>query len=73
VQPTNEKLRNRAIRIIAAATGLDELHAEALLDKAGAVRVAIVMQKLGIGREQAAQRLNAAHGRLRAALGDGPE
>ena len=73
VQPTNEKLRNRAIRIIAAATGVDEGQAEALLDASGAVRLAIVMQKLGIGREQAAQRLDAAHGRLRAALADGSE
>jgi N-acetylmuramic acid 6-phosphate etherase len=73
VQPTNEKLRNRAIRIIAAATGADEVQAEARLDEAGTVRLAIVMQKLGIKREQAMQKLDAAHGRLRAALGDGPE
>jgi N-acetylmuramic acid 6-phosphate etherase len=72
VQPTNEKLRDRAIRIIAAATGVDEARAEALLDEAGAVRIAIVMQQLGIKREQAMQRLDAARGRLRAALGEGP-
>ena len=71
VQPTNEKLRNRAIRIIAAATGVDEGQAEALLDEAGTVRVAIVMQQLGIKREQAEQRLDKAHGRLRIALGEG--
>jgi hypothetical protein len=29
------------------------------------------MQKLGITREKAKQRLDAAHGRLRAALGEG--
>jgi N-acetylmuramic acid 6-phosphate (MurNAc-6-P) etherase len=34
------------------------------------VRVAIVMQKLSIGREQAMQRLDLAHGRLRVVLGD---
>jgi N-acetylmuramic acid 6-phosphate etherase len=73
VQPTNEKLRNRAIRIIAAATGVDEVQAEALLDEAGAVRVAIVMQKLGIKRDHAMQKLDAAHGRLRTVLGDGQE
>jgi N-acetylmuramic acid 6-phosphate etherase len=71
VQPTNEKLRNRAIRIIAAATGVDEGQADVLLDEAGAVRVAIVMQKLGIKREQALERLDRTHGRLRAALGGG--
>jgi N-acetylmuramic acid 6-phosphate etherase len=70
VQPTNEKLRNRAIRIIAAATGVDEDRAAELLARAGAVRVAIVMQKLGIPREQAVQRLDAVHGRLRVVLGE---
>jgi N-acetylmuramic acid 6-phosphate etherase len=73
VQPTNEKLRNRAIRIIAAATGVDEVQAERLLDEAGAVRVAIVMQQLGIKRKEAEERLDKAHGRLRVALGEGLE
>jgi N-acetylmuramic acid 6-phosphate etherase len=70
VQPTNEKLKDRATRIIAAATGVDEEQAAALLAKAGAVRVAIAMQKLGITRDQAMERLTAAHGRLRAVLGE---
>jgi N-acetylmuramic acid 6-phosphate etherase len=71
VQPTNVKLKDRATRIIAAATGVDETRAAALLAETGEVRVAIVMQKLGITREQAQHRLDAAHGRLRAALGEG--
>jgi N-acetylmuramic acid 6-phosphate etherase len=71
VQPTNEKLKDRAIRIIAAATGIDEVRAAELLAEAGAVRVAIVMRKLGTTREQALQRLDKAHGRLRVALGEG--
>jgi N-acetylmuramic acid 6-phosphate etherase len=70
VQPTNEKLKDRAIRIIAAATEADEAEAGRLLTVAGSVRVAIVMQKLGITREQATKRLDAAHGRLRTALGE---
>jgi len=70
VQPTNEKLKDRAIRIIAAATGVDEERAAELLAQAGAVRVAIVMQKLGIPREQAVHRLDAVHGRLRVVLGE---
>jgi len=70
VQPTNEKLKDRAIRIIAAATGVDEDRAAELLAQAGAVRVAIVMQKLGIPREQAVQRLDVVHGRLRVVLGE---
>jgi N-acetylmuramic acid 6-phosphate etherase len=73
VQPTNEKLKDRAIRIISAATGVDQVQAAALLAEAGGVRVAIVMQKLGIGREPAMQRLELANGRLRAALGDESE
>ena len=70
VQPTNEKLKDRATRIIAAATGVDEEQAAALLAEAGAVRVAIAMQKLGITRDQAMERLTAAHGKLRAVLGE---
>src|ERR1700749_4914930 len=46
VQPTNVKLKDRATRIIAAATGVDEEQARTLLTQAGSVRVAIVMQKL---------------------------
>jgi N-acetylmuramic acid 6-phosphate etherase len=70
VQPTNEKLRNRAIRIIAAATGIDEDRAEALLDEGGSVRTAIVMQQLGVKPKEAEERLDNAHGRLRVALGE---
>ena len=70
VQPTNVKLKDRAVRIIAAATGVDEDRAEALLAEAGTVRAAIVMQRLELSAEQAKQRLEATHGRLRAALGE---
>lgn len=70
VQPTNVKLKDRAVRIIATATEVDEERAEALLAEAGTVRVAIVMQKLGLSVEQAEQRLQAAQGRLRTALGE---
>jgi N-acetylmuramic acid 6-phosphate etherase len=70
VQPTNVKLKDRATRIIAAATGVDEEQAGTLLTQAGSVRVAIVMQKLGITRELAMERLEAAQGRLRLVLGE---
>ena len=70
VQPTNEKLKDRATRIIAAATGVDEARAAKLLAESGAVRVAIAMQKLGIPRDEAVKRLRAAHGNLRVALGE---
>src|SRR6202012_5756025 len=70
VQPTNVKLKDRAIRIIAAATGTDEQHASELLAEAGTVKTAIVMQKLGLSPDEARQRLQAAKGRLRVALGE---
>ncbi len=71
VQPTNVKLKDRAIRIIAAATGAEEDRAAELLAQAGTVRVAIVMQKLGMTPEQALGQLDKAQGRLRSALGEG--
>lgn len=70
VQPTNVKLKDRATRIVAAATGVDAQRAAALLADAGTVRAAIVMQKLGVSRDEALQRLEAAHGKLRVALGE---
>src|ERR1700744_5062069 len=70
VQPTNEKLRDRATRIISAATGVDHEEAGRLLTQAGSVRLAILMHKLGLGKAEAAQRLAAAGGRLRVALGE---
>ncbi|MGC2402646.1 MAG: N-acetylmuramic acid 6-phosphate etherase [Acidobacteriaceae bacterium] len=68
VQPSNEKLKDRATRIIAAATGVNQEEADGLLAQAGTVRVAIVMQKLGLGRDEAIRRLDAANGRLRPVL-----
>lgn len=68
VQPTNIKLRDRAARIIATITGLSNADSAALLDRAGSVKSAVVMQKLNLSREEAEQRLLAARGRLRAVL-----
>jgi N-acetylmuramic acid 6-phosphate etherase len=68
VQTTNTKLIDRAQRIIAAATGVDQPAAAKLLADAGSVKTAIVMQKLDLDRDAAEARLKAAKGRLRAAL-----
>jgi N-acetylmuramic acid 6-phosphate etherase len=68
VQPTNGKLRDRAVRIIMTLTGLDADGAAALLDVAGSVRVAVVMHRLGVDRATAEARLDAVRGSLRAAL-----
>jgi N-acetylmuramic acid 6-phosphate etherase len=69
VQPANAKLEDRARRIVRQATGATAERAAELLAAAGrSVRTAIVMQKLGVGREAAEQRLAHAKGRIREAL-----
>lgn len=68
VQFTNEKLRDRAARIIVTITGLGYHEAAALLKSAGSVKTAIVMAKLGLTRAEAEQRLAQVGGRLRPAL-----
>lgn len=64
VQPTNAKLVDRAERIIAEATGCGRSDAAQLLESAGSVKVAIVMQVLGIARAEAEARLERFGGRL---------
>jgi N-acetylmuramic acid 6-phosphate etherase len=69
VQPTNQKLTDRACRIIAQATGVPADRAATLLDQAGrSVRTAIVMEKSGVSREEAERRLATARGRIAEAL-----
>lgn len=70
VQPTNGKLEDRARRIVAQAAGVDKDRAAQLLREAGSVRVAIVMQKLGLHRAEAEARVQRARGRLRVALSE---
>jgi N-acetylmuramic acid 6-phosphate etherase len=64
VQPTNEKLVDRAQRIIVEATGVDRATAAKLLAEAGSVKTAIAMQKLSLEREAAEAKLKAAAGSL---------
>jgi N-acetylmuramic acid 6-phosphate etherase len=69
VQPKNEKLRDRARRIIAQAAEISVEWAGEWLEQAGgSVRVAIVMAKGGVSRDVAEKRLAAANGRVTAAL-----
>lgn len=68
VKPTNAKLVDRAQRIIAEATGADQAVAAQLLEEAGSVKTAIVMQKLHLDRAAAEEKLAAAKGRIREAL-----
>lgn len=69
VQPKNEKLVDRAQRIIMAVTSLTREAAAELLEGSGRdVRTAIVMGALGIGREQAVARLALCGNRVRDAI-----
>ncbi len=70
VQPKNEKLVDRARRIIAEAAGVPYERASELLDQSGGnVKTAIVMTLLGLPRQQAETRLSEAGGRISVALG----
>lgn len=65
VRATNDKLKDRAARIVGMLTGLDRSAAFALLQRAAwAVKPAVVMHRLGVPREDAERRLSAARGRL---------
>ena len=69
VRATNQKLRDRAVRIVAAGADVGRDRAEAALQAAdGHVKIAIVMLRLGISAEKAWQRLEDAGGRVRAVL-----
>jgi N-acetylmuramic acid 6-phosphate etherase len=68
VQPTNEKLVDRAQRIIVEATGVDRATAAKLLTDAGSVKVAIAMEKLALDRAAAKAKLEGAGGSLARAL-----
>lgn len=69
VQPRNEKLVDRACRIVSAAAEVDRNEAARLLEAAGRnVRVAIVMSRLAVTREEAENRLESAKGKIRKAL-----
>lgn len=70
VQPTNAKLADRARRIIGTLAGVSYDEAGRLLDTGGSVRTAVIMHKLRLSREQAEERLAAAAGSLRTALGE---
>ena len=69
VQPTNAKLRQRAIRIVTEITGVETLAAETLLQAAGwQVKTAVVMGLAGLDAPTAHQRLQQSQGHVRAAL-----
>jgi N-acetylmuramic acid 6-phosphate etherase len=70
LRATNEKLRARTNRIVREATGLDRTAADALLDRCDReLKTALVAQLAGVSAVEARDRLKAAGGRVRAAVG----
>jgi N-acetylmuramic acid 6-phosphate etherase len=71
VMLTNDKLRGRAQRILAEASGKDMSSAKHAMRQSGNnLRVALVMLRLGLDAAQARNRLRSAKGNLRRALGE---
>jgi len=71
VRATNEKLRDRAARIIGTLTGLDRAACFALLDVAGgSVKTAVVMHRRAVPRAEAEHLLAQGKDRLDVALGE---
>ena len=70
MQPANEKLTDRARRIVVQIAGISYDEASRLLNAAGSVRTAILMHRLKLSRDEAETKLAAAKGRLRVALGE---
>lgn len=69
VKISNQKLAERARRIVAEVTGVSEEEAGALLlQSENEVKTAIVMALLGVTAAEARARLNAAHGVLRGVI-----
>ena len=69
VQPTNQKLTERARRIIRQTTGVSSERAAELLEASGnSVRTAIIMEKMKVSRGEAERLLAQAGGRIREAL-----
>jgi N-acetylmuramic acid 6-phosphate etherase len=71
VRATNDKLKDRAARIVTTLTGLPRDDSFALLDRAGgAVKTAVVMHRLAVSADEAERLLTTCNGRLWRALGE---
>ncbi len=68
MRPQNQKLRARAVRMVAQATGCTPAEAEGALKAGGGVRVAIVTLLTGVSPEAARERLAKHQNRVREAL-----
>ena len=73
LQATNAKLKDRSERILREVCGVTRAEARELLDAAGQrVKLAIVMQKLGVDRAEAERRLAEHGGVIRRVIPDAP-
>ena len=73
LRASNAKLTDRSQRIVAEVCGIDRDAARVLLaDAGGRVKLAIVMHALGVSREEAERRLDAAGGVIRRVVPDAP-
>jgi N-acetylmuramic acid 6-phosphate etherase len=68
LQPKNQKLVDRAARIISQAANIEYSRAAELLEQTGNVKTSIVMAKRNLSRKEAEQLLQTANGRVRVAL-----
>ena len=69
LKATNEKLKDRAIRIVSSICELDRESAYALLEESGKdVKVSIVMHKCNLNKKEAQEKLDSSNGNLRASL-----
>ena len=69
LQMTNQKLRERAKRVVMTITGVGYEEAADYLERAGGhVKTALVMIKAGVDKEEAQERLERADGFVRAAI-----
>jgi N-acetylmuramic acid 6-phosphate etherase len=69
LQANSEKLAARSRKILMEFLGIDYTAADSLLNSAGgSVKTAIVMHRLGVGKEEAERKLEAAEGFLRRVL-----
>jgi N-acetylmuramic acid 6-phosphate etherase len=73
LRATNNKLKDRSIRIVVEVCGVTRDEAQTLLEEADkSVKTAIVMKKLGVDRAGALAALEKAGGVIRRAIPDAP-
>jgi N-acetylmuramic acid 6-phosphate etherase len=74
MQPKNQKLRERAVRLVTTVAQIDTTTAQELLQQANyEVKTAIVMAKQDVTADKARKQLEAVKGRLRLALQSGED